>query len=33
MISSFKVKCMLLNTGVESVEETHSRILTALDSC
>jgi hypothetical protein len=33
MISSFKVKCILLNTGVESVEGTHSRILAALDNC
>jgi hypothetical protein len=33
MISRFKVKCLLLNTGVESVEETHKRIMNALQSC
>jgi len=33
MISSFKVKCILLNTGVETVEGTHSRILSALETC
>jgi len=33
MISSFKVKCILLNTGIESVEATHSRVLAALESC
>jgi hypothetical protein len=33
MISSFKVNCILLNTGVETVEETHSRILSALENC
>lgn len=32
MISNFKVDCILLNTGVESVEETHQRILTALNA-
>jgi len=33
MISSFNVNCILLNTGVESVEETHTRILSALENC
>jgi hypothetical protein len=33
MISSFEVRCILLNTGVETVEATHSRILSALESC
>jgi len=33
MISSFKVNCILLNTGIETVEETHSRILSALENC
>jgi hypothetical protein len=32
MISKFHVKCLLLNTGVESVEATHGRILAALQS-
>ena len=32
MISKFKVSCLLLNTGVESVEETHRRIMTALEA-
>ncbi len=32
MISKFKVKCLLLNTGVESIEQTHRRILTALEA-
>ncbi|HZD13031.1 MAG TPA: hypothetical protein VE177_05880, partial [Candidatus Binatus sp.] len=32
MISKFKVKCLLLNTGVESIESTHNRILKALKS-
>ena len=31
MISKFKVKCILLNTGVETVEETYHRILKALE--
>lgn len=30
MISKFKVNCMLLNTGVESVEATHKRIMNGL---
>jgi len=33
MISSFKVNCILLNTGIETVEGTHSRILSALEHC
>lgn len=33
MISKFGVKCMLLNTGVESVEATHKRIMSALEAC
>ena len=32
MISKFKVTCVLLNTGVESIEETHRRILATLDN-
>lgn len=32
MISKFKVHCLLLNTGVETVEDTHRRIMTALQS-
>ncbi len=31
MISKFRVACLLLNTGVESIEETHQRILAALE--
>ncbi len=31
MISKFQVTCTLLNTGVETIEQTHQRILTALD--
>ena len=31
MIGVFDVKCILLNTGVETVEETYRRILSALD--
>ena len=31
MISRFNVNCVLLNTGVETVEGTHSRILAALE--
>ncbi len=31
MISKFKVKCVLLNTGVETVEETYRRILNELE--
>ena len=31
MISKFKVNCLLLNTGVESVDDTYKRILDALD--
>ncbi len=31
MIRRFKVKCVLLNTGVETVEETYRRILNALE--
>ncbi len=31
MISKFRVSCLLLNTGVESIEETHQRILAALE--
>jgi hypothetical protein len=33
MISKFKVKCLLLNTGVESVESTHKQIMRALEEC
>ena len=33
MISKFKVKCLLLNTGVESVESTHKQIMYALEEC
>ncbi len=33
MISSFKVNCILLNTGIETVEGTNSRILSALENC
>jgi HPr serine kinase-like protein len=33
MISKFKVKCLLLNTGVESVDATYKRVITALDNC
>ena len=33
MISSFKVNCILLNTGIETVGGTNSRILSALDNC
>jgi hypothetical protein len=33
MISKFNVNCLLLNTGVETVEETHRRIMTALEVC
>jgi ATP-dependent phosphoenolpyruvate carboxykinase len=33
MIYRFGVKCILLNTGVETVDETHDRILAALESC
>jgi hypothetical protein len=33
MISFFNVKCILLNTGIETVEQTHMRILSALESC
>ncbi len=33
MISKFKVRCMLLNTGVESIEGTHKRVIAALESC
>ena len=31
MISKFQVNCTLLNTGVETIEQTHGRILAALD--
>ncbi len=31
MISKFKVKCILLNTGVETIEETHKRIISGLE--
>ena len=33
MISKFKVNCLLLNTGVESVDATYKRVITALDNC
>lgn len=33
MISKFGVECLLLNTGVESVEGTHKRIMKALQRC
>ncbi len=33
MISKFKVNCLLLNTGVESVESTHKQIMSALEEC
>jgi len=33
MISSFKVNCILLNTGIETVGGTNSRILSALETC
>ena len=33
MISRFRVKCLLLNTGIESVEATHKRIMSALQTC
>lgn len=33
MVSTFNVECMLLNTGVESVEATHRRIMSALEHC
>jgi len=32
MISRFHVKCLLLNTGVDSVDETHKRIISTLQS-
>jgi HPr Serine kinase C-terminal domain len=32
MISKFKVNCLLLNTGVESVDATHKRIINALEA-
>jgi hypothetical protein len=32
MISKFKVNCLLLNTGVETVDATHKRIINALDA-
>ena len=30
MISKFGVKCLLLNTGVETIDQTHERIISAL---
>ena len=33
MISKFDVECLLLNTGVETVEGTHKRIMKALQHC
>jgi hypothetical protein len=33
MISKFKVNCLLLNTGIESVDATYKRVITALDNC
>jgi hypothetical protein len=33
MISKFRVNCLLLNTGVESVDATYKRVITALDNC
>lgn len=33
MVSKFDVQCLLLNTGVESVESTHKRIMNALSQC
>jgi hypothetical protein len=32
MISKFHVKCLLLNTGVDSIEGTHKRIISMLES-
>src|SRR5881296_2356267 len=32
MISKFDVKCLLLNTGVDSIDETHKRIISMLDT-
>ncbi len=32
MISKFNVTCLLLNTGVDTIDQTHQRILSALDS-
>ncbi len=32
MISKFKVNCLLLNTGIESVEATHKRIINMLEA-
>lgn len=32
MISKFGVKCVLLNTGVETVDETHERIMKSIES-
>ncbi len=32
MVSKFNVKCILLNTGVEVIERTHRRIITALEN-
>jgi hypothetical protein len=31
MISKFHVKCLLLNTGVDSIDRTHKRIISALE--
>ena len=33
MISTYKVRCILLNTGVETIDETHGRIIEALEAC
>ena len=33
MIMKFNVECLLLNTGVETVEKTHKRIMNALNAC
>ena len=32
MISKFRVNCLLLNTGVETIEATHKRIISTLES-
>ncbi len=32
MISKFNVKCILLNTGVENIEDTHKRIISGLEA-
>jgi hypothetical protein len=32
MFTDWKVPCMILNTGVEGIEESHRRIISALES-